>query len=259
MFDPRKIKLNLKPSPKDNRDFKLSPFLFRNVKITSSSDLTVYAGKIRDQGGLGSCTGHGAYAIYDMIHFMIYGTHWDGSPGFVYNMGRILKGCLSEDSGLTIRDILKALAKVGICAESLFPYVEANWYKEPPAEAKADGANHQALAYYPIFGVDMIRTALSIKLPVIIGKTLYASALQEKSLQSGIVTHEPGEAIAGGHCTVIEGHDDSTKMFIEQGSWGTEVGLPQKRGFFQFSYDYAAENISESWIVTKEENNGEAA
>ena len=51
----------------------------------------------------------------------------------------------------------------------------------------------------------------------------------------------------GGHAFVLVGYDEREKVFYAVNSWGKEWG---ENGFAKYSYDDAAENIRDAWVVT---------
>jgi C1A family cysteine protease len=46
--------------------------------------------------------------------------------------------------------------------------------------------------------------------------------------------------LLGGHALIICGYDDASQMFLIANSWGTKIGLVEKRGYFKVPYSVIA-------------------
>lgn len=235
---------------RDLHDERDHLFVARTRLAVPSSDLrSGYPLAPFDQGQLGSCTAFGFAGV------VTFEQSKQGLPItmpsclYQYYNTRILESTTGEDSGGTIRDAIKAGNRYGVCSEATWPYVIGNFTQQPPDPAYAEGGLHPILQYHRVIGgVDGIRLALSSGYPVDFGMLVYESFESDTVAQSGVIPMPgPGENVAGGHCTNLCGHDDTTRMFLGRNSWGTGWG---QNGYYQISYDYIDQYASDFWVVS---------
>lgn len=215
--------------------------------------------KVWDQGQLGSCVAHGAPAAF--VTEMKKQGEREVMPSrlAVYYWGRKIEGSISSDSGLEVRDGIKALVKMGAPAESLWPYKISQFKKAPPAKAVADGTKHQALKYARVDNSGDARQmmqALAGGLPIVIGITVFESFESDEVARTGIVPMpEPSEQVLGGHCLLIVGYKaDAQKgtTFIVRNSWGASWG---DKGYCYIPGQYLIDPqmASDFWVLSSVE------
>jgi hypothetical protein len=51
-----------------------------------------------------------------------------------YYLGREIEGTVEQDGGAQIRDVIKGLARSGVCAERDWPYDAARFTETPPSD-----------------------------------------------------------------------------------------------------------------------------
>ncbi len=238
-----------KPDAHDYQLFERLPLLRFAAPPPSVSPLTT-ALSILDQGNLGSCTAYGSGKAFRYLDRQA-GTDFDVSELAQYYNSRLEMGAqyVSQDSGATIRDSVKALAKYGMARETDWPYVISKFSQTPPSAAYDFAAKHQALEYVTVGNnVNEVKLAIAAGYPVIIGFTVYQN--YQQGFASGIWP-EPQGAAVGGHCVLLDGYDASYVMFPN--SWGTGVGVG---GRFRMSWAYLLSNGADFWILKKiEEDN----
>jgi hypothetical protein len=179
-----------------------------------------------DQGTAGSCTGHGGSAGF------IRALQKNGQP--VFEPSRIFAyfnartdDNKTTDSGASIRDLIKALAKYGLCTEALWQSDPLKFAVRPSAEAYIEAEKHQAITYEKLFPVTKhaIMDAISSGYAVVYGQLLYESFMSEKVAASGIVPvpRKCVEQQIGGHCKCILDYEEVG--VFELNSWGRKWGI----------------------------------
>ena len=227
------------PSRPDHRDekHKYAAKLMRARLLPKSVDLRAHDNPIYDQGDLGSCVGNGSGDAWQ------FALKVEGRPAplpsrlFVYYNGRSIENTIKSDSGLQIRDGLKALAKWGCCDETIWPYDPSKFTQKPPAIAYTEAAKHISTSYHSVNqNLNEMKTCLADGFPIVGGFTVYDSFESDEVAKTGIVPM-PGkdENSQGGHCVVIVGYDDARSCFIIRNSWGTDWA---DHGYCYMPYDY---------------------
>ncbi len=240
------------PQKPDSRDYQLLerlPLLRFATPPDSVAPLTT-ALPVLDQGNLGSCTAYGSGKAFRYLDRQD-GSDFDVSELSQYYNSRLLMGqqYVTQDSGATIRDAVKALAQFGMARETDWPYVISKFTQTPPQAAYDFAARHQALEYVAVSNsVNEVKLAIAAGYPVIIGFTVYQN--YQQGFGSGIWP-EPSGAVVGGHCVLLDGYDSTHVLFPN--SWGTGVGIA---GRFRMSWSYLLNNGADFWILKKvEEDN----
>lgn len=107
-------KLNIKPSPYDNRDWFAGSVYSNQLELPNEIDHRLKLKLPRNQKDQGS---HAAACIKEWQEKM--DIEYDGymSPQFIYN-NRINQ----ESDGMHCRDVMKILSKYGSCYENTYPY-----------------------------------------------------------------------------------------------------------------------------------------
>ena len=237
-----------KPQHPDHRDFAYAP---KAGKLPASVSPLTQGFPIFDQGNLGSCVANGTAALWQHRH-MIEGI--DLGPAsrlFIYYCGRAIEGTVKQDSGLEVRDGLKAIAKQGACIEADWPYVVGKFKQKPPTLAYSDAAKRIALQYQAVPGtVASIKGALAAGNPVVGGFTVFESFESDAVAQSGIMPMpKKSEQPIGGHCVVWDGYTSDGCYFWCRNSWGTSWGLG---GWFKMPVENLR-NSSDFWALLKVE------
>lgn len=235
----------------DARDFHYqAPRRF--LKLPKSVDLRSSCSAVEDQGELGSCTGNASVGALEFLEIKKGVSFVELSRLMAYYNARKLEGTVRRDAGAEIRDVVKGLAKVGTCAEALYPYDVKRFTKAPSAAALKDAAARRITSYHRIVGLNDLRACLAEGYPFIFGFTVYESFESERVATSGVLSMpEPNERVLGGHAVLAVGYDDGDRTLLVRNSWGENWGI---KGYFRMPYAYI-ENASLSddfWTIRKE-------
>ena len=192
---------------------------------------------VYDQGQLGSCTANAIGAAFE------YGQRRQGlsdfmpSRLFIYYNERDIEGTIDTDSGAMIRDGIKTVAKLGVCAEVTWPYEIAHFRDKPSQQAFAEAETHQALVYRRVTAsLRQMQGCLASGSPIVFGFSVYESFESEEVARSGDVSlPPPDEALIGGHAVVAVGYDDASQRFLVRNSWGEGWG---QAGYCTMPYGY---------------------
>lgn len=215
---------NLQPDPIDHRDI---PFKMRcRGSYPDNSHQSNMLGYFReysidDQGSQGACA---AFSYREAMRRVLQVNKlpsFDPSPEFIYYVARANK---DQDSGLVLRDLMKAMVKFGACDQKLWKYRPGHLKKVPPAKAYKDAEKHQLIRYESLQQTqDDIKEAIYCHLPVIYGKAIYESFTSEETKATGIIpVPQPGEKLQGWHAQTILDYD--SRGTLELNHWGREWG-----------------------------------
>jgi C1A family cysteine protease len=225
-------------------------------------DLRPWFSPIENQGQIGSCTANAGAGVYEYFERRAFNKHLDASRLFLYKSTRNLLGWVG-DTGAFLRTTMAAMRLFGVPPEKYWPYVTANFDKEPTPFCYAFGQSYQALTYYrldpPGTAKDVllarIKTNLAAGLPSMFGFTVYSS-ISQAAATGEIPIPKPGEGVVGGHAIVTAGYDDSkviinkpggpttTGAFLIRNSWGTGWG---KAGYGWLPYEYVTHGLAVDW------------
>jgi len=228
------------PDRPDQRDKLYSAIAKPPAKLPKVVNLTPGCSPVEDQGQLGSCT---ANALVGNLEFL---EKKEGCPAvdlsrlFVYYNERAMEGTVSEDGGAMIRDGVKSLVNLGVCAEASWPYVISQFAVKPTAACFKAALKHQLLSYHRILSLQEMKQCLAEGYPFVFGFSVYESFESPAVAKTGILNMpKPKEKQLGGHAIMAVGYDDGTQRLLIRNSWGTSWGMA---GYFTMPYDYAANN-----------------
>ena len=228
-----------------------------------TADLRAWCSPIEDQGSLGSCTANAGVGMVEYFERKSFGKHIDGSRLFLY---KVTRGLLHQigDTGAFLRTTMGALVLFGVPPEEYWPYLAADYEKEPSGFCYAFAQNYHAISYYRLDPpgtaatvlLNQIKTNLAAGLPSMFGFTVYNSYTQSGT--TGKIPYpSEGEKIAGGHAIVAIGYDDKMKIknsnsgakettgaFLIRNSWGTGWGMA---GYGWLPYEYVLKGLAADW------------
>lgn len=233
------------------------------VALPTTIDLRQWFSPIENQGSLGSCTANAGVAVVEYFERKAFGKYTDASRLFLYKATRNLSH-FTGDSGAFLRTTMGALVLFGTPPEEYYPYIIADFDKEPTAFCYAFAQNFQAISYYRLdppgtTKEDLllrIKSNLAAGLPSMFGFTVYNSYVQ-----AGTTGKFPfpttGEKIVGGHAIVACGYDDNMKIknlapgaketkgaLLIRNSWGTGWG---NAGYGWLPYEYVLKGLAIDW------------
>ncbi|MFW8600449.1 C1 family peptidase [Desulfobacterota bacterium M19] len=233
------------------------------VSLPASVDLRAWCSPVENQGSLGSCTANAGVGVVEYFERRAFGKHIDASRLFLYKATRNMLHW-TGDTGAFLRSTMGALSLFGVPPEEYWPYVTADFEKEPSAFCYAFAQNYQAIRYYRLDPPRTDKTALlkrikaylTAGLPSMFGFTVYSSYRQAAA--TGKIPYPVrGERIVGGHAIVAVGYDDSMKIknahpgaaetkgaLLIRNSWGTGWG---SGGYGWLPYDYVLSGLAVDW------------
>lgn len=145
-----------------------------------------------------------------------------------------------EEAGATIKDAIVALAVMGVCNETTFPYKVEMSMVQPPHEAYIEAAHRKISQYARVpHNIKSIETVLLAGHALAVGMLVYESFESQVVQETGVVPF-PGihENALGGIAVVLVGFDrtDPTKpVFILRNCRGSDWG---DDGYFYLPYSY---------------------
>ncbi len=251
MSAPRKVAgYGWLPQLPDIRDARLALPAVRSLPASVDLSTLPDMPPVYDQGQLGSCTANAIGAAVDFQNHRQDQKWLTPSRLWIYYQERVIEGTVSQDSGAQIRDGMKAVAKLGVCPETDWPYDIATFADKPPRKDYKDALKDRVVTYesapQELFG---LKSVLASGLPVVFGFTVYESFEGEQVAKTGIMPMpSPSEAVVGGHAVLMVGYDDAHDRFKVRNSWGTSWG---QEGYFEMPYPYATNTklASDFWAV----------
>lgn len=231
---------------------------------------------VEDQRNLGSCTAQAGVGLLEYFERRAFGKHIDASRLFLYKVTRNLLGW-TGDTGAYCRTTMGALALFGAPPERYWPYVVADFDKEPNAFEYGFAQNYQGLIYHradsgtsqmPL--LVRLKVMIAVGWPLMFGFTVYQSIAQAAG-DGEIPYPAPGERRIGGHAIVAIGYDDKKKIqnsspegpetegaFLIRNSWGAGWGCQPnggtERGYGWLPYEYLNTGQARDWwSLTKAE------
>jgi len=265
----------LKRDKYDFRDFLYDKSKNKEIaQLPESFDLRPSAPAVYDQGDEGSCTANAGCAARTML---AKDSNLYLSRAFLYYNERLLEGSTGEDSGASMRDIVKATQNYGICVDGEMPYTSGDFTAAPKQQNYADAKAYTIGSYSRLSNVSDIQQSLVTRSqPVLIGMQVYSSMESDTVAKTGILPMpQKGEEILGGHAVLAVGYTDSlpketckkqpAKKFLRRlfnfvfrkktaagyliirNSWGESWG---DKGYFYMPYEYVnAGDAYDFWIM----------
>jgi C1A family cysteine protease len=233
------------------------------VNLPSSVDLREWCSPVKNQGNLGSGVAHVGVELVEYFERRAFGKHIELSRLFLYKVARNLLQ-LTGDTGTCLRTIMGALALFGVPPEKYWPYVIADFDKEPPAFCYALAQNYQAIQYYRLDPPETPRDVLlrQIKANLVAGLPSMSGVMLHSSYRQAVTTGKipyptPYDRIMGGLAIVAVGYDDTMKIkntnpggvettgaLLLRNHWGTNWG---DEGYGWLPYDYVLNWLAVDW------------
>ena len=235
-------------SPDDDRDRQFAPGASPAGDLPSVVDMSGSYPPALTQGQSNTCTSN---AIANaLMHVSTNGSKVPQSRLFIYWNGRvqIAKWDQHADTGLCIRDAMKAVSTYNSVAETTWPFdpVQQRFSAKPSDAAWEESRKFgDTFSYRSVAQTESaIKTALSEGHPIVLGILLLESV--HKPGPGGYVKMSGPQV--GWHAVGLVGYDDPTRRFKFQNSWGPEYG---DRGFFTLDYDWVLNpaTASDLWVL----------
>jgi C1A family cysteine protease len=252
------------PDLPDTRDHVYTVERAAIAGLPASTDLSGDCPPVYDQGRIGSCTANAIAAAFEFDLIKHGLTDFLPSRLFIYYNERAMEGHAGYDSGASIRDGIKSVTRLGVCAEAQWPYDDTPALSEggpfppgdraaeqPPAAVYTAALQNRAAGYQRVRrDLDHQRACLAAGRPFVFGFTVYESFESSQVAASGEVPlPAPGESVLGGHAVLAVGYDDTTQRFVVRNSWGTGWG---QKGYCTMPYAYLTNRglASDFWTIT---------
>jgi hypothetical protein len=179
-------------------------------------DLRVYDGPIKNQGNLGSCTGHAFSSAIEWIFRKYIGKQPVLSPLYLYAHALEADGDFPNDNGSDGTTLCGVSIVNGCCEDSLYPDASQE-ITEPTAEQDANAAKYQMGAFHGLAGAQVALSVLGdpVPWPVEIGFTVYPTFEGDEIAETGVMPLQaPGATPIGGHEVKFSGYDVSPAAIL---------------------------------------------
>lgn len=215
-------------------------------------DLRPHCPRVQNQGRLGTCTAHAVAAAYGYEQKVQKMRVITPSRLFIYYNERALTHQRKLKHVVRLRDALKAVAKKGVCPESLWRYSQNShkFWKKPPKEA-FDAATRRKVFEYHRIPIESLKPGVFLRhlkrcladgCPVVFGFNVHESFEKPKTgkWKNGImpVPDQKTEECLGGHAVMAVGYDDRKQAVLVRNSWGRHWG---RGGHFWMPYEVAGD------------------
>lgn len=239
------------PDFPDQRDFLYAAPMAVLRVLPAKANLRRQCPPVYDQGALGSCTANAIGAAHHFEQLRQQAAHaFLPSRLFIYYNERVLEHTVNEDAGAQIRDGIKSVVKQGVCPETQWPYVIAQFTRKPSPACYEEALEHQVLSYrrlQPLLA--QMKGCLASGFPFIFGFSVYESFESPTVARTGRVPlPQSGERVLGGHAVLAVGYDDAIQCFTVRNSWGATWGA---KGYCYMPYAYLTDpNLaSDFWTI----------
>jgi C1A family cysteine protease len=239
------------PDVPDCRDFQLKVPRHVLRALPPRVDLTATCPPVYDQGDLGSCTANAIGGAFEFDMHSLKLPDFKPSRLQIYYDERVIEHTIKIDAGAQIRDGIKVVAKNGVCPESLWPYIIANFAKKPPPKVYAAALKHKAVTYERVARTEsQLCGCLAGGHPFVFGFAVYDGFESDAVAKTGTLNMpKKSESLLGGHAVMAVGYDKNARRFIVRNSWGPKWG---KKGYFTMPFAYLLDaNLSDDfWAIT---------
>jgi C1A family cysteine protease len=172
-------------------------------------DLEEWCGPVKDQGNIGSCTGHAFASSLEWILRKYFNKSPILSPLYLYSKELQANGSFPQDVGSDGTTGCEVSIANGCCEDSFYPDASQQIIETTP-EMDANAALYRMGAYHGLAGSQVALSVLGdpVPWPVQIGFTVYESFESDYTASTGImVIPKAGEKVLGGHEPYIIGYD----------------------------------------------------
>jgi len=154
-----------------------------------------------------------------------------------------------SDAGAMIRDGVKTVNKLGVCAEAEWPYDDtpadpdglfpagSRAAERPTDQCYKHALDNRLTSYRRVVrNLDQMRGCMAAGYPFVFGFTVYSGFESAQVQQTGVASMPgPDEEVLGGHAVLAVGYDHEARTFLVRNSWGTGWG---QDGYFTMPYEY---------------------
>ena len=198
-------------------------------------DLRPWCGPIKDQGELGSCTGHAFSSAMEWIFRKYFAKQPVLSPLYLYAKELIADGNFPNDDGSEGVTGSNVSIANGCCEDSLYPD-SSQKIQQPTAAMDANAAEYRMGAYHGLTTSQVAQSVLgdAVPWPVEMGFPVMSDFESDEVEQTGVYLAQ-GSATNEGHEILAVGYDlgltptlrpaNCPPAFLFQNSWGTSWGF----------------------------------
>lgn len=182
---------------------------------------------IRNQGGKGSCTGHGRTGCSEVCNYLdTGGSVIRLSADWAYYTNQRACGLLGSDRGATIMGAIDSAKKDGECREVTMPYSEA--YNPRFPEAAREEASHHLIKRHSILKspAEWYSWLSTGQGPILIGMPWLRSFANYRGTKKTPIV-DIGRGSLGGHCVFCSGYfldENGDLVFEDPNSHSREYG-----------------------------------
>jgi len=250
-----KVNLNYIFDIPDDRDLKFMSVFKAAIDpkfLPESVDLRGSIKSILNQFDIGSCVGNSVAYCIKYCMFKQSKVTFNPSRLFIYYNGREVGGHqVSLDTGLSIRDGYKSVAKYSCCKEEIWQYITYKFAQKPSEDSYKDAKTYKNFQYINLDSdILQFKKCLKDGYPISFGAALFESFMSQQVAKTGVVPvpNPKKERRAGGHAMTIVGYSDSKKSFLVLNSWGEKWGLG---GYCWLPYEYMMDKnyVSDFWSL----------
>lgn len=213
-----------KPDLPDQRDFLYAVEEKKDIALPVRMSLRDRMPDVFNQGDLGSCVANA------LIAAKMYA---DGAKTpmlsrlDLYYKARFIEDTVNEDSGVEIRDAIKAMAKWGVATEATWPYKVRSFRKQPSQAAAAEDDQYRIKKYMRLKSHDDFLRCLADEYPFVGGFSVYENFEDNFIYDTGImVMPTVDQNLIGGHAVLFTGYDSdfhNNPVFRQSGLQTSQV------------------------------------
>ena len=200
-------------SPLDRRDYVYT----QEEATLKTFDMRPNLLPVRDQGEQGSCFAMSTACMKEYQEERDYGLDEYLSPQFFYDQRfNRYDERADNDEGMYGRNVMKLLAKVGICTEAEYPYGVPILRTDVPPHIYESASKHKVAGYAAVRTLNALKKSLVFNGPCLIGFPVYnyGGRMWRPEFE--------GQPMKGGHAMAVVGYTEDS--FIIRNSWGGNWG-----------------------------------
>jgi len=220
------------------------------IALPPGIDLRAKCPPVDDQGQTESCTAHAPRAAFWIDHRRQNLGDFLYSRRFLWYNTRKLEGTIAINTGCSIRDVFKTMAKDGVCEEKKWPFLPSKYAQKPLLGCYNAAKKHKAIQYMALAqDPAQVKACLASGYPVIFGFRVPQSFESAEMAKTGIMKMPSSkEQRLGGHAVSAVGYQDLDSMMIVRNSWSEKWGLA---GYFMMPYEFffSSSEAFDFWTV----------